>query len=101
MEGFQKHVIFLGNRNDVDKLYQAMDVCVRPAARDEGLPVVGVEAQAAGLPCIRSDRMTKKVKMTDDAVFLNIDNGPCEWADAIQRGVNCRLTGMKRRCIFH
>ena len=42
--GLSEQVRFLGNRADVDELYQAMDVFVMPSLF-EGLPVVGVEAQ--------------------------------------------------------
>lgn len=45
------NVMFLGRRNDVPKLFQAMDCFVLPS-RFEGLPIVGIEAQAAGLPCV-------------------------------------------------
>lgn len=48
----EKAVTFTGSRDDVQELMQAMDVFVLPSLR-EGLPVVGVEAQAAGLPCQR------------------------------------------------
>lgn len=52
--GLSEQVRFLGNRADVDELYQAMDVFVMPSLF-EGLPVVGVEAQFSGLSCIFSD----------------------------------------------
>lgn len=42
--------MFLGQRSDVNELFQAMDVFCLPSLY-EGLPVVGVEAQASGLPC--------------------------------------------------
>ena len=38
----QDNILFLGNRDDVYRLYQAMDVFVLPS-RYEGLPVVGIE----------------------------------------------------------
>ena len=78
----QGKVLFLGNRSDVDRIYQAMDVFVLPS-RYEGLPVVGVEAQAAGLPCVMSDKMTKETKMTKEAVFLSIKDAPEKWARCV------------------
>ena len=78
----QDSILFLGNRDDVYRLYQAMDVFVLPS-RYEGLPVVGVEAQAAGLPCVLSDKMTEETKMTENAGFLSIDDGIDNWADVV------------------
>lgn len=77
-------VLFLGNRNDVDRLYQAMDVFVLPS-RYEGLPVVGVEAQAAGLPCVLSDQVTREIKMTKQVVFVGLECDPQKWAEIIQK----------------
>ena len=56
-------VRFLGNRDDVNELYQAMDVFVMPSLF-EGIPVVGVEAQFAGLPCVFSDKVPVEVKFS-------------------------------------
>lgn len=58
--GIAHHVIFTGVRSDVPQLMQAMDVFVFPSLY-EGLPVTIVEAQAAGLPCVISDRGTGRM----------------------------------------
>ena len=83
MKDIQERIIFLGNRNDVYRLYNAMDVFILPS-RYEGLPVVGVEAQANGLPCLLSDKMTRETKMTENAEFLSIDDGTQKWAEKIK-----------------
>lgn len=75
-------VKFLGQRNDANELYQVFDVFCLPSLY-EGLPVVGVEAQAAGLLCILSDNMTKEVKVLDSTVFMSLQNTAKEWADKI------------------
>lgn len=76
-------VIFLGARADVNKLYQAMDIFVLPS-RYEGLPVVGVEAQASGLPCLFSDAMTSDTKLLDSTHMLSLQKDKKDWAEEIQ-----------------
>ena len=80
--GLRENVLFLIDRSDVDELYQAMDVFVMPSIF-EGLPVVGVEAQANGLPCLFSDRISKEVLLTDTAEMMDITLSPDIWADKI------------------
>lgn len=60
--GINDKVLFMGERNDIDKCMQAMDCFVMPSLY-EGLPFVLVEAQAAALPCLISDTIN------DDAVI--------------------------------
>ena len=52
--GLSDSVFFLGNRGDVNRILQAMDVFLFPSLY-EGLGIAALEAQAAGLPCIISD----------------------------------------------
>ena len=80
--GLENSVLFLGQRDDVNRLYQAMDVFCLPSLY-EGLPVVGVEAQANGLLCILSDEMTKETKVLNSTVFLSLNKTASEWANSI------------------
>lgn len=82
MMNLQDYVLFLGQRNDVNDLYQAMDVFCLPSLY-EGLPVVGVEAQANGLLCELSDSMTKETKVLDTTRFVSVDETPVKWAKTI------------------
>ena len=75
-------VIFTGFRKDVNKIMQALDVLILPSFR-EGLPIVTIEAQAAGLPVITSDVVTKEAKVTDMFWQLPLDAGAEKWADTI------------------
>lgn len=88
--GIEDKVHFLGNRSDVNELYQAMDVFVMPSFF-EGIPVVGVEAQFAGLPCIFSDKVPEEVKFTDNCCFLPLSKKISSWVNEIFRVYNnCR-----------
>ena len=80
--GLQENVIFLIDRSDVNDLYQAMDAFVMPSIF-EGLPVVGVEAQANGLPCLFSNTISSEVLLTNRAEMMSLKCRPREWADKI------------------
>lgn len=80
--GLDKNVKFLGQRNDANELYQAMDAFVLPSLY-EGLPVVGVEAQASGLPCFFSTDMTKETKVLGTTQFIELAKSPEMWAQSI------------------
>lgn len=78
----EEQVLFLGLRKDTERLYQAMDCLVMPS-RFEGLSVVAIEAQAAGLPCVVSDRMTPETQITDKFYSLSLTISPHDWATKI------------------
>lgn len=82
--GLEEKVLFLGKKEDAYKYYQAMDVFVLPS-RYEGLPVVGVEAQACGLPCVFSECITKEAKILSSVIYVNgrIE----EYVEAIEKGL--------------
>lgn len=81
--GIAEHVHFLGVRSDVADLMQAMDVFVFPSLY-EGLPVTMVEAQAAGLPCIISDKIPPECILTEGLVdVMPLSASPEIWAEKI------------------
>lgn len=81
--GIADHVRFLGVRSDVADLMQAMDVFVFPSLY-EGLPVTMVEAQAAGLPCVISDKVPPECILTEGLVEIEpLSAAPEAWAQTI------------------
>ncbi len=79
--GIADRVIFAGVRTSVADFYNAMDAFLLPSLF-EGLPVVLVEAQTAGLPCFVSDTVDRGAAFADNLQFLPL-NAPEVWADAI------------------
>lgn len=78
--GLKDKVIFYGNSDRVSCLLQAMDLFLLPSLY-EGLPFVLVESQAAALPAIVSDTVTKEVKCTNYIKYLSIREKPERWGD--------------------
>jgi len=76
--GLSDSVLFVGVVNDGYKYYNAFDCFMLPSTY-EGLPVVGVEAQCNGLPCIFSDRMTKEVLLNRNSELKKLTLA--EWSD--------------------
>ena len=93
--GIEDSVMFLGNVSNVNEMYQAMDLFLLPSLF-EGLPVVGIEAQTAGLRCIMSDTITEEVAVTDNIKFLSLKNDSLEkWADTILNNTDYERKNMK------
>lgn len=94
--GLDDNVIFTGSRNDVGRMYQAMDVFVFPSIW-EGLPVSLVEAQANGLRCIVSNRITKDVKLTARIKYIALERGAEEWASIVRKALEYKRTGIREK----
>lgn len=80
--GIAGKVLFCGNVKRPEDYLQAMDVFVLPSLF-EGLPIVGVEAQASGLPCIFADTITQEVKILPQTQFLALTQPDEVWAECI------------------
>lgn len=91
--GIRSKVKFLGIRNDVNELMQVMDCFLLPS-RFEGLPIVGIEAQAAGLPCFFSDTITTEVKLTPLVHFFSLNENVHMIARLILEMINVKRVDM-------
>ena len=82
--GLDNIVVLTGIRNDVNVLMHLFDVFVLPSLH-EGLPMVGIEAQTAGLKCLLSDQIDHRVDIGCDlCTFLPIDKGTEAWVEALE-----------------
>lgn len=69
--GLKDCVKFLGQREDINKLYSMFDLFLFPSLY-EGLGMVVIEAQVAGCCCIASENVPKDTKLTDTISFINL-----------------------------
>lgn len=82
--GLSDRIAFAGRRRDVDRLMKASDVLLFPSCT-EGLGMVAVEAQAAGLPVLASTVVPRECVVVPDGVrFLDLDEGVAAWAEQLQ-----------------
>lgn len=95
--GLTDKVRFLGSRSDVQDLYQAMDVFVLPSLF-EGIPVVGIEAQYAGLTCVFSNKVPQEVAFTENACFIPLDCGADQWAERV---LSCAENSTDRKPVMN
>ena len=81
-KGLENNIIFTGVVNNVQNLLQAMDAMVLPSLF-EGLPLVAIEWQIAGLPCVLSDAISAECAITDSVHFCSLNETPKTWAELL------------------
>jgi glycosyltransferase involved in cell wall biosynthesis len=81
--GLESRIRLIGVRADVPRLMLGADLLIFPSLA-EGLGMVAVEAQAAGLPVIASDAVPRECRVVEGMVdFLPLSDGPERWAQAV------------------
>lgn len=85
---------WLGRREDIKQFYNAFDAFLLPSIY-EGLPVVGLESQAAGLPVFFSDAITREAAACDLGHFIGLKESASKWADIIIKETD---RNMPNRC---
>lgn len=82
-------VFFLERRSDVAEILSASDVFVLPSLY-EGLPLVLVEAQSAGLCVLCSTNVTEETRLTENYHTLSLKESADKWADEIIHLLHCQ-----------
>ena len=80
--GIRDNVVFAGVRSDVNRILQAMDMFLFPSIY-EGLPLSIIEAQAAGLPCLISDKVPIECQKTNLVRQIPLKESRTVWRDAV------------------
>lgn len=78
--GLKERVAFLGRREDIRQFYNAFDAFLLPSLY-EGLPIVGLESQSAGLPVLFSTEVTREAAACQLARFIPLEKGADYWAE--------------------
>ena len=81
--GLTDCVVFTGNVSNVQDYMQAMDLFIFPS-RFEGLGIVGIEAQACGLPCVFSTGVPEEAKLTENVEFVPLEDKD-KWVATIEK----------------
>ena len=85
--GLEERMLLLGARKDIDTLMRKSSAFLLPSLY-EGMPLVLIEAQASGLPCVVADTFSHEVDFGIGTLeWLDLDSGVSAWADAIERAV--------------
>jgi glycosyltransferase involved in cell wall biosynthesis len=84
----EKRFTFTGVRSDVPRLMRgAMDVFVLPS-RYEGLPLVGIEIQAAGVPAVMTDVITEELDVVPGLIRrVSLTSPAVRWAEGIAEAI--------------
>lgn len=80
--GISSQVENLGKREDIKQFYNAFDAFLLPSLY-EGLPVVGVESQACGLPIFFSTEIPQESSFCNLGQFISLDTPASQWAEQI------------------
>ena len=86
--GIEEHMLLLGIRKDVDVLMRKSSAFLLPS-QYEGMPLVLIEAQAAGLPCVVADTFSHEVDFGLRQVqWLPVSESAAFWADRLEQAVS-------------
>lgn len=86
-KGLQDRVLFLGVRTDVPEIMGCLDLFLFPSLW-EGIPLVLLEAQAAGLPCVISDVVPQEVDVGIGLLYpVSLAQTPDMWADRVLKAI--------------
>ena len=81
-------VVFLGVRNDVERIYKALDTFIMTSF-SEASPIAFIEAQLSGCSCVVSKAVPSSNVFTEKVVILSLDEPISQWVKAINGEIKC------------
>lgn len=86
--GLEEYMVLLGIRPDIDVLARKSSAFLLPSLY-EGMPLVLIEAQAAGLQCVAADTFSGEVDFGIGLIrWMQLSSGPAKWADAVEQAAH-------------
>lgn len=64
-------------------------------SHNEGLPVVGIEAQAAGLPCVFSSGVPSEIAVTGNCRFISLSEPCSTWVETVDSMISRKNSRIK------
>lgn len=96
-KGLEDRVLFLGVRADVPEIMGCLDVFLFPSLY-EGLGIVLIEAQAAGIPCVVSDVISDEADLGIGLLHpVSLNAGPNIWVDYVLQALRGNTPEWKLR----
>lgn len=80
-ERLEESISLLPAQDNMERYYSMADIFVLPSLF-EGVPTVGIEAQASGMKCLFSDKVPIETKLLDSAEFLPLEDN---WTSHIEK----------------
>lgn len=87
--GKNTYIRLLGARDDIPELLCAADIFMLPSLY-EGFPIVAIEAQCSGLPCVMSTNVTKDVNLNGLSQFVDLSAPRTAWINAMEKAIEYR-----------
>lgn len=81
---YKDRIIVCGETAHPEEFYAAMDIFALPSLY-EGFPVVLLEAQINGLPCLVSDTVTREVRIGNRVRYISLQESAETWAGQLLR----------------
>jgi len=94
-KAIEKNITFFGISSEIPKILHSSDLFLMPS-RHEGFPVVLVEAQACGIPCLISENISNEVDMGLNLIYYaSLEKPLQEWKKEFYKAISHNSLDLK------